>query len=84
MEESLKNINREEIRKNVQNLFEQVTPQFENYFSEVFKQISGVLDQGVTYYNRKLSKEAEVHKDALTQLVNMTFDATQEAIELGR
>lgn len=58
-------------------MFQQITPQFEDYFNEVFKQISNVLDQGVSYYNSKLNKEAEQHRDAMVQLVNMTFDATQ-------
>ena len=53
-----------------------MTPQFESYFTEVFRQISGVLDQGVSYYNEKLAKESEVHRDAMSQVINMTFDAT--------
>lgn len=50
----------------------------------MFRQISGVLDQGVSYYTDKLAKEAEINRDALNQVINMTFDATQEIVELGR
>jgi len=46
--------------------------------------VAGVLDQGVTYYNMKLAKEAEMHKDALAQIVGETFKATQEITEIGR
>lgn len=55
IEHNVKSINREEIRTSVQSLFEQLTPQFEKYFSELFKQVSGVLDQGVNFYNKKLA-----------------------------
>lgn len=56
IERSIQNINREEIKKNVESLFQRVTPQFESYFNEVFRQISGVLDQGTAYYTAKLNK----------------------------
>lgn len=49
-------INRQEIKENVEKLFDKLTPQFEKYFSEIFKQVAGVLDQGVSYYNLKLAK----------------------------
>lgn len=42
------------------------------------------MDQGVNYYNVKLAKESEAHRDALSQVINMTFDATEEIVELGR
>jgi predicted nucleic acid-binding Zn-ribbon protein len=56
VENNLSKINREEIRQNVEKLFDSLTPQFEKYFTEIFKQVAGVLDQGVTYYNMKLAK----------------------------
>ena len=34
------------------------------------------MDQGVNYYNLKLAKEAEIHKEALTQIVEETFKAS--------
>ena len=84
IESSIEKINKEEIKRNVEMLFNRVTPQFESYFTEVFRQISGVLDQGVTYYTAKIAKESEAHRDALSQVINMTFDATEEIVELGR
>lgn len=62
----------------MENLFDRVTPQFESYFKEVFRQISGVMDQGLNYYSNKLVKESEVHREAFNQVINMTFDAAQE------
>jgi hypothetical protein len=56
VENNLSKINRDEIRQNVEKLFDSLTPQFEKYFTEIFKQVAGVLDQGVTYYNMKLAK----------------------------
>lgn len=43
-----------------------------------------MLDQGVTYYNMKLAKEADLHKDALTQIVTETFKATEDIVQLAR
>jgi predicted nucleic acid-binding Zn-ribbon protein len=84
VESNLAKINREEIRQNVEKLFDSLTPQFEKYFNEIFKQVAGVLDQGVTYYNMKLAKEADFHKEALTQIVTETFRATEEIVQISR
>ena len=84
IEQNLEKINRKEIKQKVQNLFETLTPQFEKYFGEIFKQVSGVFDQGVNYYNLKLAKEAEFHKEALTQIVTETFKFTDEVADIGR
>lgn len=65
-------------------MFDSLTPQFERYFSEIFKQVAGVLDQGVNYYNLKLAKEAEIHKDALCQIVEETFKASEEIVKIGK
>ena len=46
--------------------------------------MSGVFDQGVNYYNLKLAKEAEFHKEALTQFVTETFKFTDEIADIGR
>lgn len=43
-----------------------------------------MLDQGVTYYNMKLAKEADLHKEALTQIVTETFKATEDIVQLSR
>lgn len=56
IEGSLEKINRQEIRANVELLFQDLTPQFERYFAEIFKQVSSVLEQGANYYNLKLAK----------------------------
>jgi len=77
-------INKQEIRDNVEKLFDKLTPQFEKYFAEIFKQVAGVLDQGVSYYNMKLAKEADIHKEALSQIVGETFRAAQEIVEIGK
>ena len=50
----------------------------------MFKQVSGVLGQGVSYYNAKLAKEAEIHKEALTQIMNETFKSTEEIIQISK
>ncbi len=84
IEHNVKSINREEIRSSVQSLFEQLTPQFEKYFNELFKQVSGVLDQGVNFYNKKLAAEAEIHKQALNQIVVKTFEETEKLIEISK
>lgn len=84
IELNLQKINRKEIKQKVQQLFENLTPQFEKYFSEIFKQVSGVFEQGVTYYNLKLAKEAEFHKEALTQIVSETFKFTEEVAEISK
>ena len=84
IDQNMKNVNREEIRVSVQSLFEQLTPQFEKYFSELFKQVSGVLDQGVSFYNKKLAAEAEIHKQALNQIVAKTFEETEKIIEISK
>ena len=84
IQDNLVKINRQEIKQSVENLFERLTPQFEKYFSQIFKQVAGVLDQGVNYYNLKLAKEAEIHKEALTQIVEETFKASQEIVRIGR
>jgi methyl-accepting chemotaxis protein len=82
--ESLEKINRQEIRLKVEDLFQKLTPQFENYFTEFFKQIAGVFGQGVSYYNLKLAKEAEFHKEALSQIVAETFKFTDEVAEISK
>lgn len=46
--------------------------------------MAGVLEQGVGYYNMKLAKEAEMHKEALTQIVTETFKATEDIVQIGR
>jgi hypothetical protein len=84
LETSLARINREEIRLNVEKLFDSLTPQFERYFKEIFQQVAGVLEQGVGYYNLKLAKEAEMHKEALAQIVTETFKATEDIVHIGR
>ena len=61
-----------------------MTPQFEKYFSELFKQVSGVLDQGVSFYNKKLAAEAEIHKQALNQIVVKTFEETEKIVEASK
>jgi hypothetical protein len=61
-----------------------LTPQFEKYFSELFKQVSGVLDQGVSFYNKKLAAEAEIHKQALNQIVVRTFEETEKIVEASK
>ena len=61
-----------------------MTPQFEKYFSELFKQVSGVLDQGVSFYNKKLAAEAEIHKQALNQIVVRTFEETEKIVEASK
>lgn len=43
-----------------------------------------MLEQGVGYYNMKLAKEAEMHKEALTQIVTETFKATEDIVQIGR
>jgi hypothetical protein len=43
-----------------------------------------VLDQGVNFYNLKLAKEAEIHKEALTQIVSETFKATEEIVQISK
>jgi hypothetical protein len=43
VESSVAKINREEIRLNVEKLFDSLTPQFERYFKEIFQQVAGVL-----------------------------------------
>jgi hypothetical protein len=61
-----------------------MTPQFEKYFGELFKQVSGVLDQGVSFYNKKLAAEAEIHKQALNKIVVKTFEETEKIIEVSK
>jgi hypothetical protein len=68
----------------VEKLFDSLTPQFERYFKEIFQQVAGVLEQGVGYYNMKLTKEAEFHKEALAQIVTETFKATEDIVQIGR
>ena len=65
-------------------MFDKLTPQFEKYFNEIFKQVAGVLDQGVNYYNLKLAKEADIHKEALSQIVEETFKATEDIVRIGQ
>ena len=84
IDQNMKNVNREENKASVQSLFEQLTPQFEKYFSELFKQVSGVLDQGVNFYNKKIAAEAEIHKQALNQIVVRTFEETEKIIEVSK
>ena len=84
IEANLEKINRKEIKLKVEQMFDTLTPQFEKYFSEIFKQVSGVFEQGVNYYNLKLAKEAEFHKEALTQIVSETFKFTDEVVGISQ
>lgn len=43
-----------------------------------------MFEQGVNYYNLKIAKEAEYHKEALTQIVTDTFKFTEEVADISK
>ena len=42
------------------------------------------MDQGVSFYNKKLAVEAEIHKQALNQIVVRTFEETEKIVEASK
>ena len=42
------------------------------------------MDQGVSFYNKKLAAEAEIHKQALNQIVVRTFEETEKIVEASK
>lgn len=50
----------------------------------MFRQVAGVVENGVTFYNSKIAKEAEIHKIALSEIVDETFKITEELINVAK